>query len=80
MPSLAGKRRLGTEDSEVLFASDPAESRRLQRAAAKGRITRIAPGVYIPVPPDDPESAIVNLSRKHSLIASTLFSIASRYI
>jgi hypothetical protein len=37
MPSLAGKRRFGTVGSEVLFAQDSAESRRLQRAAAQGR-------------------------------------------
>lgn len=34
MLSLAGKRRFGTVGREVLFAQDPAESRRLQRAAA----------------------------------------------
>ncbi len=73
MPSLAGKRRLGTEGSEVLFASDSAESRRLQRAAAKGRITRIAPGVYIPVPPDDPGRMTTVVQRHWQKILGHIF-------
>ncbi|MEY2334990.1 hypothetical protein [Acidithiobacillus ferrianus] len=49
--------------SEVLFAQNPAESRRLQRAAAQDLITRIAPGVYVQASPGDPEHIAMVVQR-----------------
>ncbi|MBU2763890.1 Fic family protein [Acidithiobacillus caldus] len=73
MPSLAGKRRFGTVGSEVLFAQDSAESRRLQRAAAQGLITRIAPGVYVQASPGDPEHVARVVQRHWQKILGRIF-------